>query len=198
MYLFFGSSVVGVALGKSAAEALDVADVGLLKVKARVPAETAVAKDPQSLGAHLVVAGWVMAAARPATQPHHQISKKKKRIFCEYFASSVNFCFLFFNEMSASEYEKWPNTRSERERGKKSYLYLCVLVQRGKVNLSRVYREKDVAPFRFAEKLPFAERPPPIFQLIFSPVHAECQLHLGKKCTLPLTHQPLIQSKIHI
>jgi len=86
MYLFFGSSVVGVALGKSAAEALDVADVGLLKVKARVPAETAVAKDPQTLGTHLGVAGWVlMAAARPATQPHHQISNKIDR-FC-YFRS---------------------------------------------------------------------------------------------------------------
>jgi hypothetical protein len=93
MYLFFGSSVVGVALGKSAAEALDVADVGLLKVKARVPAETAVAKDPQSLGAHVGVAGWVMAAARPATQPHHEISKKKINGFCYFSHPTSASCF---------------------------------------------------------------------------------------------------------
>jgi hypothetical protein len=109
MYLFFGSSVVGVALGKSAAEALDVADVGLLKVKARVPAETAVAKDPQSLGAHLGVAGWVMAAARPATQNHNTKSATKSTDFLFSLASSEQLCFLFFNEMSMREYEKWPN-----------------------------------------------------------------------------------------
>jgi hypothetical protein len=65
-------------LGKSAAEALDVADVGLFKVEARIPAETAVAEDPQSVRTHLGVAdGWVlMAAARPATHSAKTLSKQ--------------------------------------------------------------------------------------------------------------------------
>lgn len=80
--------MVGVALGKSAAEALDVADVGLLKVKARIPAETAVAKDPQSLGAHLG-AGW-LAATRPAAKLQPQLRNRvgKHKNSKTYFFSS--------------------------------------------------------------------------------------------------------------
>lgn len=99
--------MVGVALGKSAAEALDVANVGLLKVKARVPAKTAVAKDPQSLRTHLGVdAGWMMATARPATQISNQNVNKTQILFlspaCKLNPHQVQLFlflhFLFLNE----------------------------------------------------------------------------------------------------